>query len=83
MSGTLVSVGLLILVAKLAEGVGQRLRINSIVAYTATGVLLGPVTGLITVTDELQLEFAKMDRDDRGGAPECIGLLVVRALNYL
>ncbi len=29
------------------------------------------------------LEFAKMDRDDRGGAPECIGLLVVRALNYL
>ncbi len=29
------------------------------------------------------LEFAKMDRDDRGGAPECIGLLEVRALNYL
>ena len=47
---TLLSVGLLIVGAKLAEGVTQRLRLNSIVAYTATGVLLGPITGVIELT---------------------------------
>ena len=41
----LLSVGLLIVVAKLAEGIFRRFRLNSIVAYTATGVLLGPVLG--------------------------------------
>lgn len=52
---TLLSVGVLIVGAKLAEGVGQRLRINSIVAYTVTGVLLGPTTGLIETTAELDV----------------------------
>ena len=52
-SEVLVSVGLLIVVAKLAEGVSQHLRLNSILAYTAAGVLLGPVAGLVEVTSDL------------------------------
>ena len=47
----LLFIGLLIVVAKLAEGVLSRIGLNSIVAYTAAGVLLGPVTGFIDVTD--------------------------------
>ena len=52
---TLLAVGLLIVGAKLAEGITQRLRLNSIVAYTATGVLLGPVAGVIELTPELHV----------------------------
>ena len=52
---TVFAVGLLIVVAKLAEGVSQRLRLNSIVAYSATGALLGPVTGVIEPTEELSV----------------------------
>lgn len=55
LSDTLISVGLLIVVAKLAEGMSQHFRLSSIVAYTAAGVLLGPVTGLVEVTAELQV----------------------------
>ena len=40
---SLLSLGLLIIVAKLAEGIFRRLRLNSIVAYAAAGILLGPV----------------------------------------
>ena len=43
----LFSVGLLIVVAKLLEGVFRRFGLNSIIAYATTGVLLGPVTGLV------------------------------------
>ena len=52
---TLYSVGVLIVVAKLAEGVSQRLRLNSIVAYTFTGALLGPILGVIELTPDLQV----------------------------
>ena len=51
----LLSVGLLIVVAKLLEGVLRRFRINAIVAYTATGILLGPVAGVIEPTGEMQI----------------------------
>lgn len=51
----LLSVGLLILVAKLAEGFLQRFRLNSIVAYTATGVFLGPVSGLVELSSHIQV----------------------------
>lgn len=47
----LLFIGMLIVVAKLAEGVLSRIGLSSIVAYTAAGVLLGPVTGLIDVSD--------------------------------
>ena len=51
----LLSLGLLIIVAKLAEGVCRRFRLNSIVAYTVTGVILGPVLGLVHLDHELHL----------------------------
>ncbi len=40
---SLLSLGLLIIVAKLTEGVFRRLRLNSILAYATAGILLGPV----------------------------------------
>ena len=51
----LLSVGLLIVVAKLLEGVLRRFRINAIVAYTATGIPLGPIAGVIEPTGEMQI----------------------------
>ena len=51
---SLLSIGLLMLVAKLLEGLFRRGRINSIVAYTVAGILLGPLTGLVQPTVELQ-----------------------------
>ena len=52
---TVLAVGLLIVVAKLAEGIGQRIGLISIVAYTATGVLLGPVAGVVELSAELHV----------------------------
>ena len=49
----ILSIGLLIVVAKLAEGVGRRFGINSVIAFAATGILLGPVLGVVEVTNEL------------------------------
>ena len=51
----LLSIGLLVVVAKLVEGGLRRFRVNAIVAYTATGVLLGPVAGVIHPTAEMQI----------------------------
>ena len=51
----LFSIGLLVVVAKLVEGVLRRFRVNSIVAYTAMGILLGPVAGIIQPTGEIQI----------------------------
>ena len=51
----LLSIGLLIIVAKLAEGVFSRFGLNSIIAYTVTGILLGPALGLVHPTGELHL----------------------------
>ena len=51
----LLSIGLLIFVAKLAEGLFRRLRLSSIVAYTATGIVLGPLTGIVEATAELHI----------------------------
>lgn len=47
LSDALIAIGLLIIVGKLAEGLFNRLRLNSIIAYTATGIVLGPVLGVI------------------------------------
>ena len=51
----LLSIGLLIVVAKLAEGIFRRFGLNSIVAYAVTGLILGPVTGIVEPTSDLQL----------------------------
>lgn len=48
-------IGLLIVVAKLMEGFLGRLRLNSIVAYALTGMMLGPVLGFVEPTFELHL----------------------------
>ena len=45
---SLLSLGLLIIVAKLAEGVFRRLHLNSILAYAIAGILLGPVLQILT-----------------------------------
>ena len=51
----LLFIGLLIVLAKLVEGVMSRLGLSSIVAYTVAGIILGPVTGLVEVTDHIKL----------------------------
>ena len=47
----LFDIGLLIVCAKVAEGLLGRLGLSSIIAYTGTGILFGPVTGIILLTD--------------------------------
>ena len=54
----ILTVGVLIVVAKLAEGIFRRFRLNSIVAYMATGVLLGPVLGFVELTGHLHVFLA-------------------------
>ena len=53
----LLQVGLLIIVAKLAEGILGRFGLNSIVAYTVTGIVLGPVTGIVELASGTHLFF--------------------------
>ena len=52
---SLLSIGLLIVVAKLLEGVFKRFGVNSIVAYAVTGVFFGPVTGLVESGPEIEI----------------------------
>ncbi len=52
----LLFIGALIVVAKLMEGVLSRIGLNSIVAFTLAGVILGPsVTGIVDITDHIKL----------------------------
>ena len=51
----LFSVGLLIVVAKLLEGIFKRFGLNSIIAYATAGILLGPVTGLVRTGSEVEI----------------------------
>lgn len=53
----LLSLGLLLIVAKLLEGVAMRLRQSALIAYVAAGIILGPALGLVEATDELKLFF--------------------------
>ena len=48
-------IGLLIVVAKLLEGALSRLGLSSIIAFTLTGVLLGPATGIVEPHHDLNL----------------------------
>ena len=54
-SEALLHIGLLIVVAKLTEGVLHRFGLVSIVAYTIAGVVLGPVAGIVEPTRDIQL----------------------------
>ena len=51
----LLSIGALIVVAKLAEGVLSRIGMNSIVAYTVAGIVLGPITELVVPTEYIEI----------------------------
>ncbi len=51
----LFSVGLLIVLAKLLEGVFKRFGLNSIIAYAAAGAILGPLTGLVETGAETEI----------------------------
>ncbi|MYB28801.1 MAG: CBS domain-containing protein [Acidimicrobiaceae bacterium] len=48
-------IGLLIVVAKLLEGALGRFGLSSIIAFTLTGVLLGPATGIVEPNHDLNL----------------------------
>ena len=54
MHEALLSIGLLIVVAKLLEGIFKRFSLNAIIAYATGGVLLGPVTGLVETGTEVE-----------------------------
>ncbi len=51
----LLAIGLLLVMAKLLEGLFKRFGISSIFAYAITGVILGPVTGLIHPENDFQI----------------------------
>ena len=56
----LLSLGLLVIATKVAEGVFRRLRLNAIVAYATVGILLGPVlelTGVWSIQSTGHLEL--------------------------
>ena len=52
---SLFAIGLLLVVAKLLEGLFKRIGINSIFAYAVAGVILGPATGLVEPNQDIQL----------------------------
>ena len=51
----LLAIGLLIIVAKLLEGVFKRFGLNSIIAYAVTGIILGPLTGIVETGADIDL----------------------------
>ena len=51
----LFSIGLLIVFAKLLEGIFKRFGLSSIIAYAAAGILLGPVGGLVRTGTEVDV----------------------------
>ena len=51
----LFSIGLLIIVAKLLEGVFKRFGLNAIIAYATAGVVLGPATGLVDTGSDIEV----------------------------
>lgn len=51
----LLPIGLLIVVAKLLECLLDQIGLSSIVAYTAAGILLVPVAGIVEPTSKLQV----------------------------
>lgn len=54
----LLRIGLLVVIAKLSEGLLGRLGLSAIVAYTLAGALLGPATGIVVPADETQIFLA-------------------------
>ena len=57
MEDPLLALGLLIIVAKVAEGLASRLGQTSLIAYLLTGIMLGPVFGVIDTDAEFFREL--------------------------
>lgn len=57
MGHTLLAVGLLLITAKLLEGLAIRLKQSSMVAFVAAGIILGPVLGVVEMSAELEIFF--------------------------
>ena len=51
----LLPIGLLLVAAKLVQGILGRFGLSSIVAFTVTGIVLGPATGIIVPSPETRL----------------------------
>ena len=51
----LLALGLLIVLAKLLEGIFRRFGLNAIIAYAMAGVLLGPILGIVEPDPEIEL----------------------------
>ena len=51
---SLFAIGAMIVIAKLLEGIFKRYGLNSIIAYVAAGILLGPVTGIVETSKEIE-----------------------------
>lgn len=51
----LLPIGLLIVVGRLLECLLDRIGLSSIVAYTAAGILLVPVAGIVELTSKFQV----------------------------
>ena len=55
LQSAVLSVGLLIVAAKLLEGIFKRFKLNAIFAYAVAGLILGPASGLVEESSELDL----------------------------
>ena len=55
MHEALLSLGLLIVFAKLLEGIFKRFGLSAIIAYATSGVVLGPLTGLVEPGAEVEI----------------------------
>ena len=55
LQNAVLSVGLLIVTAKLLEGLFKRFNLNSIIAYATTGVVLGPLSGVVKTSPGLEV----------------------------
>ncbi len=52
---SLFSIGLLIVSAKLFEGIFKRFGLNAFIAYAAAGIVVGPATGLVESGTEVEI----------------------------
>ena len=57
MGHSLLALGLLLITAKLLEGLAIRLRQSSLVAFVAAGIILGPALGVIEMSADLEIFF--------------------------
>ena len=57
MEEALLSIGLLIVIAKIGEGVALRLHLSAMAAYVTAGIVLGPILGIVEPSPELEVFF--------------------------